>query len=253
MISKEQLDAFQADDFLSGKLLLIDKPLGWTSFDAVAKLRWLIRKKFSLKKIKVGHAGTLDPLATGLLIICTGAYTKRIAALTLADKTYTGTFVLGATTPSYDLETEIEQKKSASHLLLSDVEQACAALRGHITQVPPQYSAKLVDGKRAYLSARKGKEVDIPAREVDIHAFEILDLRPGTEGTQEVDFMISCSKGTYIRAMARDLGEALGCGAYLSALSRTAVGNYQLKDALSITDCEDVLKKEGETNESPKM
>lgn len=236
-MTRTQLENFTAADFLEGQLLLVDKPLGWTSFDAVAKIRWLIRKKFDLKKIKVGHAGTLDPLATGLLIICTGKFTKRIAELTLADKTYTGTFTLGATTPSYDLETEIDRTFPLEGVTADKVQAAAVALSGKQMQVPPQFSAKLVDGKRAYLSARKGKEVEIPAREVEISKFTV-----DSSAMPSVEFEIICTKGTYIRAIARDLGETLGCGAHLTTLCRTAVGAYQLNDALAIDDFIAALK-----------
>lgn len=242
-MTEAQLKNFSASDFLEGQLLLVDKPLGWTSFDAVAKIRWLIRKKFDLKKIKVGHAGTLDPLATGLLIICTGKFTKRIAELTLADKTYTGTFMLGATTPSYDLETEIDQTFPLDGINSDAIQAAAEALSGKQMQVPPQFSAKLVDGKRAYLSARKGKEVDIPAREVDISIFAV-----DSGAMPSVEFKIICTKGTYIRAIARDLGESLGSGAHLTTLCRTAVGSYQLSNALSIDDFIAALKPAGQEN-----
>ncbi len=227
----------QLDDFQQGQLLLVDKPLGWTSFDVVSKLRWLIKRKFGIKNIKVGHAGTLDPLATGLLLICTGAFTKRIAELTLADKAYTGTFTLGATRPSHDMETEISASYPLDGASKEAIYASVKALSGIYMQRPPQFSAKLVDGKRAYLSARKGKEVDIPMREVNISTFDV-----GLERIPEVDFFIVCSKGTYIRAIARDLGEALGTGAYLSALRRTAVGEYSIDAALSVESLQRALE-----------
>lgn len=239
MISPEELAGWELDDFLSGKLLLVDKPLGWTSFDAVKKIHWLIRRKFDIKKIKVGHAGTLDPLATGLLLICTGKYTKKIAALTLEGKRYTGTMVLGATTPSYDLETEVGNHQPTEHLIPADVEAAATALSGVQLQMPPQFSAKQVDGKRAYLSARKGKKVELTPREVTIDRFEV-----DASALPEVRFEIDCSKGTYIRAMARDLGEALGCGAYLSSLRRTGVGPYTVDQALDVDTCAAALQPE---------
>lgn len=219
---------YTADDFLAGKLLLIDKPFGWTSFDAVKKVHYTIRKAFGLKKIKVGHAGTLDPLATGLLIICTGKFTKKIAELTLEDKTYTGTFTIGATTPSYDLESEVENHKPTAHITPEKVKDAAKKMSGVQMQMPPQFSAKQVDGKRAYESARKGIEVKLEPREVKISRFEV-----DPTSLPEVHFEITCSKGTYIRSMARDLGEILGCGAHLTKLVRTKVGAFELKDAVS--------------------
>jgi tRNA pseudouridine55 synthase len=220
-----------AADFLEGQILLIDKPLEWTSFDAVKKVRFAIQKTFDLKKIKVGHAGTLDPLATGLLVICTGKFTKKITELTGQDKTYTGTFTLGATTPSYDLETEVEDHKPTGHISPEMVEEAAQRMSGVQQQMPPQFSAKQVDGKRAYESARKGIEVKLQAREVEIKKFEV-----DTTQLPEVQFEITCTKGTYIRSMARDLGELLGCGAHLSKLVRTAVGDYSLDGAISPGD-----------------
>jgi tRNA pseudouridine55 synthase len=215
------------EEFQSGQLLLIDKPLTWTSFDAVAKVRYTIRKKFNLKKLKVGHAGTLDPLATGLLIICTGKFTKKITDLTVENKTYTGTFTLGATTPSYDLETETENHQSTDHITDEMVEEAVSQMRGAIMQMPPVFSAKKVNGKRAYISARKGKEVKLEARPVIISKFEI-----DTSSLPLVKFEIECSKGTYIRSIARDLGATLKCGAHLSELRRTMIGDYSVKNAI---------------------
>jgi len=215
------------EEFKAGQLLLIDKPLTWTSFDAVAKVRYAIRKKFNLKKLKVGHAGTLDPLATGLLIICTGKFTKRIADLTVENKTYTGTFTLGATTPSYDLETETENHQSTDDITDEMVQEAVSKMSGAIMQMPPVFSAKKVDGKRAYISARKGKEVKLEARPVIISKFEV-----DTSDLPEVKFEIECSKGTYIRSIARDLGEALECGAHLTELRRTKIGDYSAENAI---------------------
>lgn len=227
---------FTADDFLAGKLLLIDKPFGWTSFDAVKKVHYTIRKAFGLKKIKVGHAGTLDPLATGLLVICTGKFTKKIAELTLEDKTYTGTFTIGATTPSYDLESEVENHMSTAHITPEMVNDAAKKMSGVQMQMPPQFSAKQVDGKRAYESARKGIEVKLEPREVHISQFEV-----DTTSLPEVHFEITCSKGTYIRSMARDLGEMLGCGAHLTKLVRTKVGSFELDDAVSPEQFQSIL------------
>lgn len=222
----QDLEKLSAEDFLNGKLLHIDKPLGWTSFDAVKKIRFVIRKRFNLKKIKVGHAGTLDPLATGLLIICTGKFTKKIADLTHESKVYTGSFELGTTTPSYDLETEKENPMPIDHITEKDVKEAAGKLTGEVMQVPPIFSAKKVEGKRAYLTARKGKEVKLEPRPVKIFRFEIEWKSP------RVHFEIECSKGTYIRSMARDLGEILGCGAHLSSLRREGIGDYSVNNAI---------------------
>lgn len=215
------------EEFLEGQLILIDKPLGWTSFDVVKKVRFAIRKKFDLKKLKVGHAGTLDPLASGLLIICTGRYTKKIAALTHESKSYSGTFELGWTTPSYDLETEKENPKSIDHITDEMIKKAAGRLTGEIMQRPPIFSAKKVEGKRAYLSARRGKEIKLEAKPVVIYRFDTNIELP------EVRFLIDCSKGTYIRAMARDLGEILECGAHLTSLRREKIGSYDVNDAIN--------------------
>lgn len=228
-----------ADDFLEGQLLLVDKPFGWTSFDAVKKIRYSIRKKFNLKKIKVGHAGTLDPLATGLLIICTGRFTKKITELTLEGKTYSGTFTIGATTASYDLESEVENKTTIDHISTGDVEAAVAELKGVQEQVPPIFSAKKVDGKRAYESARKGEEIVLQANKVEIKRFEV-DCRE----LPLVHFKIVCSKGTYIRSIARDLGEKLKTGAYLSELRRDAIGNYSVDNAIDPMVFQKILEGE---------
>jgi tRNA pseudouridine55 synthase len=225
---KDTLRQLSAADFLEGQMLLINKPLTWTSFDAVKKIRFIILKKFGLKKIKVGHAGTLDPLATGLLVICTGKFTKKIAELTLTDKMYTGTFLLGSTTPSYDLETAVENEKPTGHITPAMVESVVNGMRGTHLQMPPQFSAKQVDGKRAYDSARQGKTVVLEPKEIHISHFEA-----DTSHLPEVRFKITCSKGTYIRSIAHDLGEMLGCGAHLTSLIRKAVGAYQLEDAIS--------------------
>ncbi|MFT4770021.1 MAG: tRNA pseudouridine55 synthase [Cryomorphaceae bacterium] len=230
--SKHTVEEFQA-----GQLLLIDKPLTWTSFDAVAKVRYAIRKKFDLKKLKVGHAGTLDPLATGLLIICTGKFTKRIADLTLQNKTYTGTFTLGSTTASYDLESKTENHHSTDHITDEMVNVAVSKMRGAIMQMPPIFSAKKVNGQRAYIAARKGKEVKLEARPVIISKFEV-----DNSSLPLVKFEIECSKGTYIRSIARDLGEALECGAYLSELCRTKIGDYSVEKAINPVDFQRVVQ-----------
>ena len=222
--------------FKEGQVLLFDKPLNWTSFQLVNKVRWLIRKTYKIKKIKVGHAGTLDPLATGLLIICTGKFTKRIEEFMGQEKEYTGTIVLGATTPSYDLETEIDATFPTDHLSYEAIHAATAQFTGSIMQQPPVFSALKKDGKRLYEFARAGEEVDIPSREVQISAFEITRI-----ALPEVDFRISCSKGTYIRSLAHDFGKALNTGGHLSALRRTKIGEFEVNNATSLEAFEAAL------------
>ena len=213
--------------FLEGRILAIDKPYGWTSFQAVNAVKWTLRKAFSIKKIKVGHAGTLDPLATGLLLICTGKSTKKIADLQGMPKEYTGTIQLGATTPSYDMETTVDATYPTEHLTEELLRQKTASFVGEITQQPPVFSAVKKDGKRLYEYARKGQEVDIPLRRVVITRFELTRI-----ALPEVDFIVSCSKGTYIRSLAFDFGKSLGSGAYLSALKRTKIGSYNVNTAI---------------------
>ncbi len=223
MISKE--------DFLEGQILLIDKPLNWTSFQAVNSLKWGIRKKFDLKKIKIGHAGTLDPLATGLLIICTGKFTKRIPELQGQTKEYTGTITLGATTPSYDLETEIDKTYPTEHLTEELITTTTSKFVGKIEQIPPIFSALKKDGKRLYEFAREGKTVDIKSRQIEIFEFEITKIQ-----LPDVHFRVSCSKGTYIRSLAHDFGKALNSGGHLSSLRRTKIGDYNVDNAVSPDD-----------------
>lgn len=222
-------------DFPRGELLLIDKALDWTSFDAVNKVRRLITRKIG-KKLKVGHAGTLDPKATGLLLICTGAMTKKINDLVGLEKEYTGTFFLGATTPSYDTETQIDNTIDTGHLNDEIIHAASKQFTGTIQQLPPQFSAKQVDGKRAYLSARKNKEVKMDPVTINIKEFEITRIE-----LPEVDFRIVCSKGTYIRALARDFGQALNSGAYLASLRRTRIGTHNVSDALTVEQFEALI------------
>lgn len=222
-----------AEDFKEGKILLFDKPLEWTSFQLVNKVRWLIRKNHNIKKIKVGHAGTLDPLATGLLILCTGKFTKRIEELQGQEKEYTGTFTLGATTPSYDMETEVNETFTIDHITEEKIHQATKQFSGKIQQYPPVFSALKKDGKRLYEYAREGEEVDIPARTVHIAVFEITKI-----ALPEVQFRVVCSKGTYIRSLAHDFGKSLGAGAYLSVLRRTRIGEYSVENAFSLDSFE---------------
>lgn len=222
-------------DFAGGELLLIDKSIDWTSFDAVNKVRRLISRQLG-KKLKVGHAGTLDPKATGLLLICTGAMTKKINNLVGLDKEYTGTMFIGATTPSFDSETEINQKFETSHLTSGMILSATEQFIGTIKQTPPQFSAKLVDGKRAYISARKNRPVKIEPVTITIYEFEITKII-----IPEIHFRVVCSKGTYIRSLVSDFGQVLGSGAYLTSLRRTRIGNYAVEDALSVVQFEALL------------
>lgn len=224
-------------DFTGGEILVIDKPYKWTSFDAVKRLRGAIQRRLDVRKFKVGHAGTLDPLATGILIVCTGAATKKIDELQAGEKEYIATIRLGATTPSFDLEKEIDREYPTDHITRELVESVLPDFRGRIMQVPPIFSAVKVDGKRAYKFARKGAEVELKAKPLEITELELLDYR---EDPVEIVIRVVCSKGTYIRALARDIGEALRSGAHLTALRRTRVGRFSEKDALSI---EDAIKK----------
>ncbi|TVZ52764.1 tRNA pseudouridine(55) synthase TruB [Dokdonia sp. Hel_I_53] len=216
-------------DYKEGQVLLFDKPLEWTSFQLVNKVRWLIRKNLNIKKIKVGHAGTLDPLATGLMIICTGKFTKRINEFMGQEKEYTGTIYLGATTPSYDLETEIDQTFPTEHITEEAIYAFAKAYQGKIQQRPPIFSALKKEGKRLYEFARAGEEVEIPTREVEITSFEITRIE-----MPEVDFKVSCSKGTYIRSLAFDFGKALESGAHLTKLRRTRIGDYHVDKAQTL-------------------
>ena len=209
--------------FAEGKVLLIDKPFRWTSFDVIRKIRNLIRIK------KVGHAGTLDPLATGLLIVCTGKFTKKINEYMAQEKEYTGTITLGAITPTYDLESEPQNFKPLDHISTEQLQKTAYSLTGPILQTPPIHSAIKKEGKRVYELARKGVEVKLDARPVTVSKFEIVNVN-----LPDIEFRVVCSTGTYVRSLANDFGEALGCGGYLSSLCRTRIGNFLLKDAMSI-------------------
>ena len=209
-----------------GHVFLIDKPLDWTSFDAVNKIRWNIRKAYNLKKIKVGHAGTLDPKATGLLLICTGKWTKRIDEFQAQEKTYTGTIKLGVTTPTYDLESEEDQTYPTDHITEELIHEATKQFIGEIEQFPPMHSAIKVDGKRLYELARDGQEIERKARKITIHDFKITKI-----DLPFVDFEVNCSKGTYIRSLAFDFGKALNTGGYLTALRRTKIGEFDVSNA----------------------
>ncbi len=234
-------------DFQAGEVLLVNKPLHWTSFDVVNKLRYEMKQKLGIKKIKVGHAGTLDPLADGLLIICTGKKTKEIESFMGLEKKYSGTITLGSTTPSYDLETEIDQEFPLDDLsekaIISEVEN----MVGSYAQYPPIFSAKKVKGKKAYDLARAGKEVKLEPKLVTIHSFDIpqIDL-------PQVHFEITCSKGTYIRSIAHDLGKRLNNGGHLSALRRESIGTYDLKNANSVTEWIEIIQS-SDMNNNPSI
>jgi tRNA pseudouridine55 synthase len=212
-------------DFETGEILLINKPLSWTSFDVVKKVRNILRIK------KIGHAGTLDPLAEGLLILCTGKFTKKIDEIQAQEKEYTGHFTLGQTTPSFDLETEVDAEKDISAITVAQIRAAAQTFEGLIDQVPPLYSAVKINGERAYTLARRGDSAEIKAKQITIKSFEITGI-----ALPLVSFKVVCSKGTYIRSLARDFGVQLGCGAHLSKLVRTRIGSYELAQAYTIDD-----------------
>ena len=223
-------------DFITGEIIGIDKPLGWTSFDAVKRLRGAIQRRLRVKKFKVGHAGTLDPLATGVLIVCTGRATRQIESLQNGTKEYIAEITLGATTPSFDLETEIDNTYPWEHITRERGEDGLPRFVGHVMQVPPVFSAVKIDGKRAYNLARKGKDVELKAKPLVIEEIEILEL----DGNK-LTIRVVCSKGTYIRALARDIGEALESGAHLSGLRRTRVGEVRVEDCLSVDKAVEVI------------
>lgn len=225
------------ENFLSGEIILIDKPLEWTSFQVVNKIRWIIKSTYGIKKIKVGHAGTLDPLATGLLIICTGKMTKSIEQFMGQEKEYTGTFTLGATTPSYDLETPINMEFPIDHIDEEMLQATLSKFIGTIDQQPPVFSALKKDGKRLYEYAREGTQVEVPHRKVNVHDFNLTQI-----DLPNVDFRVSCSKGTYIRSLANDFGKALNSGAYLTGLRRTRIGDFNIEKALNIEGFEYLLQ-----------
>jgi tRNA pseudouridine55 synthase len=222
--------------FLEGEILLINKPKKWTSFDVVAKIRIMLKYRLGIKKIKVGHSGTLDPLATGLMIICTGKFTKRLDEFQNQDKVYRGTFCLGSTTVSYDLESKPENLKDISALTHEEIIEKSLIFIGEQKQIPPIYSAVKIDGKRAYEMARDGLEVVIEPKTINIKRFELKNIH-----LPHIDFEVECSKGTYIRSLARDFGEALGCGAHLTALCRTRIGDYLLSDAVTVEQLEALI------------
>lgn len=224
-------------DYISGEILVIDKPYRWTSFDAVKRLRGAVQRRLNAKRFKVGHAGTLDPLATGVLLVCTGRATKRIAELQEGMKEYVAEITFGATTPSYDLEKEIDATYPWEHITQELIAETLPKFQGHVMQVPPVFSAVKVDGKRAYNYARKGKEVEIKAKPLEIKELEVLNWE-----APKLTLRVLCSKGTYIRALARDLGEAMNSGAHLTALRRTRVGDYTIDDAMSLDQALELIK-----------
>ncbi|MGI4740482.1 MAG: tRNA pseudouridine(55) synthase TruB [Janthinobacterium lividum] len=236
-MSKKALADF---DFEAGEVLLLDKPLTWTSFDVVRKVKNTLRPR------KIGHAGTLDPLATGLLILCTGKKTKDIDQIQAQEKEYEGTFRLGQTTPSFDLETPVDAELPYAHLTEEEIRAAVATFLGKIEQIPPVFSAVKVDGQRAYELARKGQEAEIKPKTVEIKAFELTRI-----ALPEIDFRVVCSKGTYIRSLARDLGVALGCGAHLTRLVRTRIGEYRLADAWTVAEVQALRPPRPEPADSP--
>ena len=225
------------EDYQNGQILLIDKPLNWSSFQAVNKIKYALINKVGLpKKFKIGHAGTLDPLASGLLIICTGKFTKTISELQGQAKEYKGTFFIGATTPSYDLETEIDNNFPISHIDESLIHETVKQFLGEIDQKPPIYSAIKKDGVRLYEHARAGEVIEIASRKTTIHEFEITRI-----ALPEIDFRVVCSKGTYIRSLAFDFGKALNSGAHLTALRRTKIGDYHVENAVDVIQFEENL------------
>ena len=229
-----------AEDFLEGQVLLIDKPLRWSSFQAVNKLKYILKRKYDLpKKFKIGHAGTLDPLATGLLIICTGKFTKKITEIQAQTKEYTGTITVGATTPSYDLETEVDAIFPTEHITEALILETTQQFLGEIDQKPPIFSAIKKEGKRLYEHARAGEEVEIAHRKTTLYEFEITRI-----ALPEIDFRVSCSKGTYIRSLAYDFGKALHSGGHLTKLRRTKIGDYNVINEISPEDFENSLNRD---------
>lgn len=231
-------------DFISGEILVFDKPYKWTSFDVVGKVRWLLCRKLGVKKLKVGHTGTLDPLATGVVVVCTGKKTKLIDQLQQHIKEYVAVLQLGATTPSYDLEKEIDCTYPTEHITRALIEEVIPTFLGEQWQIPPIFSAVKIDGKRAYKLARKGEEVDLQAKLLTIDSIDVLEFN---EALMQLKIRVVCSKGTYIRALARDIGKALNSGAHLIELRRTRVGDIRVEDCLTIQDFEKMLEKIDDT------
>jgi len=227
-------------DFISGEIIAVDKPKGWTSFDAVKRLRGALSRRLRLKKLKVGHAGTLDPLATGVLLVCTGRATKKIDSLQAGRKEYVAKLRLGATTPSFDLEKEIDATYPTEHITEQKVRETLSHFTGTIMQIPPVFSAVKIDGKRAYKYARKGAEVELKAKPLQIDELELLDCQLGVD-EPHITIRVVCSKGTYIRALARDIGQALDTGAHLTDLRRTRVGEYSIDTCLNVEEAIELI------------
>ncbi|PLX13365.1 MAG: tRNA pseudouridine(55) synthase TruB [Marinilabiliales bacterium] len=232
-------------DFQQGEVILIDKPYEWTSFDVVNHLRGFLRKVYGWKKLKVGHAGTLDPLATGLLIICTGRFTKKIDEYQGMDKVYVGSMHFGATTPSFDKETEIDNEFDISDVDIDNLSQVAKSFEGDIQQIPPKFSAIKIKGKRAFKYARQNEEVELKPRDVRINYFQVFNIN-----LPNIDFAVSCSKGTYIRSLVRDLGEKMGKGAFLTELRRTQIGEFNVNNSLSLDDFKKTVMNNLENNSS---
>lgn len=232
-------------DFIEGTILCFDKPLTWTSFDVVAKIRWQLCKHLGVKKLKVGHAGTLDPLATGVLVVCTGKATKQIDTLQAHTKEYVATLQLGSTTPSFDLETEVDATYPTQHITRQLIEDTLTRFVGRIEQIPPSYSACKVDGHRAYSLARKGKEVELKPKVLVIDEIELQDFNAEN---MQATLRVVCSKGTYIRALARDIGQALQSGAHLTALRRTRIGDFRVEDCIRVEDFPQLLESNTNTH-----
>jgi len=233
-----KLSTLSKEDFESGVVLLINKEINWTSFDVVKKIKNLLKEKFRFKKIKVGHAGTLDPLATGLLVICTGKSTKMISEIQNQKKEYTGELTMGATTPSYDLETEIDHRYDISNISEKDISSKTKLFIGEVFQKPPIFSAIKVKGERLYEKARRGEKINIKKRKITVYNFKLTKIL-----LPKIHFIIECSKGTYIRSIAHDFGKSLNSGAHLSKLVRTKIGEFDLKDAKSIIEFENELNQ----------
>ena len=234
----KKLSNLSKEDFESGVVLLINKEINWSSFDVVKKIKNLLKEKFSFKKIKVGHAGTLDPLATGLLVVCTGKSTKMISEIQNQKKEYTGELTMGATTPSYDLETEIDNRYDISNISESEIFSKTNLFIGEVFQKPPIFSAIKVKGERLYEKARRGEKINIKKRKITIYNFKLTKIL-----LPKIHFIIECSKGTYIRSIAHDFGKSLNNGAHLSKLVRTKIGEFDLKDAKSIIEFENELNQ----------
>lgn len=231
-------DNIVANPFSEGTFVVVDKPLHWTSFDVVNKFRYLLTKKLGIKRLKVGHAGALDPLATGVVVLCTGKYTKRIDEVMKNRKVYTATITLGATTPSYDMESSINATYPTEHITEELIHDVLGQFVGEIKQVPPLFSAVKVDGKRAYHLARKGENVQLPAKDITIYGIDLLHT-----DLPNITLKITCGKGTYIRSLARDIGRALGSGGYLSFLRRDSVGDFDLSNSVKVEDFEEFIEE----------